>query len=108
VDADAVIRAYAIRAATDNCTETDQYARMLAVALWHDVDTQLFNEVVSDMDRVDEIQRGADLDQLYGTVDPDDPLDEPMEDGPRRADWIAYYEDAIKFSIRQLLDSAGY
>lgn len=108
-DAEAMVRAYAIKAQADGTPGTrDQYARMLAVALWHDVDESLFSEVVEDMAKRDNVEGGADLDRLFGPVDPDDPLDESSDDVERRAAWVAYYDDGIKFSIRCLLDNAGY
>jgi hypothetical protein len=108
-DADAMVRAHAIKAQSDGTPGTrDQYARMLAVALWHEVDPSLFSEIVEDMAKRDEIEGGADLDRLFGPVDPDDPLDESSDDVKRRATWVEYYDDAIKFSIRHLLDNAGY
>lgn len=107
-DARTLIRQHAQAAATDDRHHADQYARLLAVALWRDVDPDYFREAVNDVATLAKINTGHDLDALFGSADgPDDP-DWDLDDITRRNQWANYYEDAINFTIGFILDKTGY
>jgi hypothetical protein len=76
-----MVRLYATKALAEP-EYADQYARMLTVALWADIDCDWFASLVTDTIRLDEILNvGGD---------------------------ILLHEGYIRFDLREVLDSAGY